>query len=191
MKIYYIIIKRQYVLLVVKEEIATIVQKTEVLSLTSSSKKVGIALATSTGAEEITSSIAISLAAKGITNVVVFLVEDPIILPYVAKKMAEDCAVVLAIGVLKNDSSNLSQTLTQALVETGLVQNCPIIAAILSPKSLLELTASIGDCTSGWSSSIASLIALEDASPIALTAPVEVNKYSFGKLFRTKMMKNL
>jgi hypothetical protein len=130
------------------------------------------------------------LAAKGITNVVVFLVEDPIILPYVAKQMAEDCAVVLAIGVLKNDTTNLSQTLTQALVETGLVQNCPIIAAITSFSSLLELKASMNDCTAGWTSSVASLLALGEATPVVLTAPVEVKNDSFRKFFISKMIRS-
>jgi hypothetical protein len=160
-------------LLAVVEEAAVIVSKMANLTIPSSSKMVGIALATSVGAEEITEALGKSFASKNITNVVVSLVESPSILPYVAKQMSENCSVVLAVAVVKNDTTGLSQILTQALVETGLVQNCPIIPAIISPASLLELKASLSACTDAWSSSVVSLLALGVVEPTPLTV-VEV-----------------
>ena len=141
------------------------------LSVASSSKKVGIALACASGAEEITTAIAKSLASRGVTNVVISLVENATILPYLAKQMTEKCDVVLAVGVLPAESNNLCGVLSQALIEVGLVSNCPIVPAMIAPSSLLELKASLAHCAPTWSSSVVSLLSL------GIVAPVDISEY--------------
>ena len=140
------------------------------LAVPSSSKLVGIALASKVGPENITSAIGKALASRGITNVVVSLIEDASILPFLAKSLAETCDVVLAVGVLGVDSKGLATLLTQQLVEAGLVCNCPIIPGIMIPGNLLELKALLPACTNTWANSASSILALRGgAQPIPLS----------------------
>lgn len=136
----------------------------------SSSKMVGIALATSVGAEEITTAIAKALAAKGITNVVVSLVQSAYVLPYLAKQMAEKCAVVLAVGVLTDDDVFASEILIEALISTGLAQKCPTVPVIIAPKGMLELKSSLSHHCPAWANSVSSLLALGIVAPVAVSS---------------------
>ena len=141
------------------------------LTVPSSSKLVGIALAAHVGAENITTSIGKALAARGITNVVISLIEEPSILPFLAKSLAETCDVVLAVAVLGADEKNMANLLKQQLVEAGLVCACPIIPGIMTPGNLLELKALLPACTNTWCNSVSSILAIRDgAQPIAITA---------------------
>ena len=145
----------------------------EFLTVPSSSKLVGIALAAHVGAENITTSIGKALAARGITNVVISLVEEPSILPFLAKSLAETCDVVLAVAVLGADEKNMSNLLKQQLVEAGLVCSCPIIPGVMIPGNLLELKALLPACTNTWCNSVSSILAIRDgAQPISITAIV-------------------
>ena len=132
----------------------------EYLAVPSSSKVVGIALAAAVGAESITTAVAKALAHKGIVNVVVSLVEDPSILPFLAKSMTGSCDCVLAIAILSADSTIASANLTQQLVETGMVTGTPVVPGIISPTSLLELKALLPSCTTSWSNSVSSILAI-------------------------------
>lgn len=156
-------------ILPIADEITDSLKKIKILSVPSSSKIVGLALATSVGAEEITLAVGKALAAKGVRNVVVSLVHSATILPYVAKQMAAKCDVILAVGVLETDTANLSQILTTALIETGLRVNCPIIPGMLAPGSLLETKAALSVCLPGWIKSILSLVALGVVHPCLIS----------------------
>lgn len=131
---------------------------------------VGIALATHSYAEEMIVEIAKSLAARGITNVVINLVESATILPYLVKQMTEKCDVVLAVGLLNSEERNLTDILTESLITTGMTQSCPVVPALISPASLLELKASLHLSCPKWASSVNSLVALETVAPIAFSS---------------------
>lgn len=140
------------------------------LSVPSSSKMVGIALATTVGAEEITVAVSKALAAKGITNVVVSFVEDPAILPFVSKSLSESCHAVLAVAVLNGEAKGMSQFLTKALTETGLETGCPVVPGLMSPNSYLELKALLPASCVTWANAISSILAVRNgAQPIAVT----------------------
>jgi methylmalonyl-CoA mutase cobalamin-binding subunit len=142
----------------------------EYLSVPSSSKLVGIALATTVGAEDITVAITKSLTAKGMANVVVSFVEDPAILPFIAKSLSETCHVVLAVAVLNGDAKNMAQFLTKALTETGLETGCPVVPGLMSPASYLELKALLPGCTFQWANSVSSILAVKGGvQPVAVT----------------------
>ena len=131
---------------------------------------VGIALATTVGAEDITIAVSKALAAKGITNVVVSFVEDPAILPFVSKSLSESCHVVLAVAVLSGDGKNMSQFLTKALTETGLETGCPVVPGMMTPNSYLELKAALPASCHGWANAVASILAVRNgAQPVAVT----------------------
>jgi hypothetical protein len=115
----------------------------------------------STGADEITSEISKSLASKGITNVVVFRVKDPLILPFVVTEMTKSCAVVLAVGVLSDKTSGATQTLSRALIQAGLLSECPVISGLINPSNLLEIEAILPEYTACWTSSVSSILALQ------------------------------
>ena len=131
---------------------------------------VGIALATHSYAEEMIVELAKSLAARGITNVVINLVESATILPYLVKQMTEKCDVVLAVGLLNSEERNLADILTESLITTGMTQSCPVVPALISPASLLELKASLHLSCPKWASSVNSLVALETVAPIAFSS---------------------
>ena len=114
--------------------------------------------------------IAKSLAARGITNVVINLVESATILPYLVKQMTEKCDVVLAVGLLNSEERNLTDILTESLITTGMTQSCPVVPALISPASLLELKASLHLSCPKWASSVNSLVALETVAPIAFSS---------------------
>lgn len=140
------------------------------LTVPSSSKMVGIALATTVGAEDITIALSKALAAKGITNVVVSFVEDPAILPFVSKSLSESCHVVLAVAVLNGDAKNMSQFLTKALTEAGLETGCPVVPGMMAPNSYLELKASLPASSQGWANAVSSILAVRNgAQPVAVT----------------------
>lgn len=154
--------------------VTTSLKKIELLSVPSSSKLVGIALATHLHAEEMILEVAKALAFRGITNIVINLVESATILPYLVKQMTEKCDVVLAIGLLNSEESYLSEILTESLITTGLTQSCPVVPALISPPSLLELKASLHTSCPKWASSVNSLVALDTIEPIAF-ASLEVS----------------
>jgi hypothetical protein len=139
-------------------------KKMDYLTVTSSSKMVGIALAASVGAEEVTTNIAKALATKGITNVVISLVENPSILSFVAKKLTASCSVVLAIGVLPGSTD--VQSLSDSLIQTGLLNDCAVIPGVITASSLLELKATLPNLCVAWASSVASALALKSGSPV-------------------------
>ena len=118
--------------------------------------------------------VAKSLAARGITNVVINLVESATILPYLVKQMTEKCDVVLAIGLLNSEESKLSDILTESLITMGMTQSCPVVPAIIAPASLLELKSSLHHNCPKWASAVNSLVALETVAPISL-ASLEVS----------------
>lgn len=149
------------IIIVAAPKAAADAKRMDYLAVPSSSKLVGIALATSAGAEEITVAISKALASKGITNVVIQFVEDPTILPFISKTLAETCDVILAIAVLSGDGVQMSQFLTKALTETGLASGCPVIPAMMAPSSYLELKASLPACSNVWSNSISSILAVK------------------------------
>ena len=136
-------------------------------------KPIGIALATSTGAQEVTIEISKALTAKGLTNIVVTLVAEPSILPFVTKSLCETCQVVIAVAVLNADSGDMSQFLTKALTETGTKSGCPVVPGTMSPSSLLELKAMLPSCATQWASSVAAIINLQNgAKPVPVTTIV-------------------
>jgi calcyphosin len=142
----------------------------EYLSVPSSSKLVGIALATTVGAEDITVAITKTLLAKGMGNVVVSFVEDPAILPFIAKSLSETCHVVLAVAVLNGDAKNMAQFLTKALTETGLETGCPVVPGLMSPASYLEMKALLPGCACQWANSVSSILAVKGGvQPVAVT----------------------
>ena len=147
------------------DEVFTIFKRMEALSISSSSKVVGIALAAHSGAEEITVEVAKSLAAKGITNVVVSLVESACVLPYLVKQMTEKCSVILAIGLLNEEEVYMKEILIESLIQTGLTQKCPVVPAFITPPSILELKASLHHSCPGWANSVCSLLALGVVPP--------------------------
>lgn len=142
----------------------------ETLSVSSSSKAVGIALATAVGAEEITVAIAKALASKGITNVVVTLVPNANVLPFLVKQMAETCDVVVAIGTLSPDEGFMTKILIESLIQTGLTAKTPVVPAIISPTGILELKASLPHLCDGWSKSVSSLLALGVVAPTLVSS---------------------
>jgi hypothetical protein len=102
-----------------------------------------------------------SLANKGITNVVTFLVEDPLILPFIVTEMTKSCSVVLAVGVLSGKTTGAAQTLSQALIQSGLLSGCPVIPGLIKTSNLVELKALLPEYTASWTSSVSSLLALQ------------------------------
>ena len=138
------------------------------LAVSSSAKKVGIALGTSVGAENITAAIGKTLAARGIPNVVVSLVEDPFILPFIAKSLAESCDVVLAIGVLGVDSKANAANLTSQLVEAGLSCGVSVVPGIMAPSNLLELKALLPACCNTWANSVSSILAVSEVASVPI-----------------------
>lgn len=152
------------------DEVFTIFKRMEALSISSSSKTVGIALAAHSGAEEITVEVAKSLAAKGITNVVVSLVESASVLPYLVKQMTEKCSVILAIGLLNKEETYMKEILIESLIQTGLTQKCPVVPAFISPSSILELKSSLHHSCPGWANSVCSLLALGIVPPTLISS---------------------
>jgi 2-keto-3-deoxy-6-phosphogluconate aldolase len=152
------------------DEIFMTIKKMETLSVSSSSRAVGIALATSVGAEEITVAIAKALASRGITNVAVTLVPSPSVLPFLVKQMTETCDVIIAIGTLLPDEHFMAEVLIESLIQTGLTAKTPVVPAIISPASLLELKASLPHLCDGWSNSISSLLALGVIPPTPIAS---------------------
>lgn len=152
------------------QQVAAESKPMEYLSVPSSSKLVGIALATTVGAEDITVAISKSLLARGVGNVVVSFVEDPAILPFIAKSLSETCHVVLAVAVLNGDAKNMAQFLTKALTETGLETGCPVIPGMMSPGSYLELKALLPACAVQWTNSVSAILAVRGGvQPVAVT----------------------
>ena len=145
-------------------------KKMNIMTVPSSTKLVGIALATSVCAEEVTTAIGKALAAKGVTNVVVSLVESILILPYLVKEMTQKCETVLAIAVVEEDGAPMADLIAQTLFEIGLAQNCPVVSATMSPSNVLELKAMLPVKARSWASSIVSLLALDVVAPISLSA---------------------
>lgn len=151
------------------DEIIALIKKMEIMTVASSSKLVGIALATSVCIGEVITAIGKSLATKGVTNVVVSIVESPSILPYLVKEMAQKCDIVLAVAIMEQDGTAMVELLGQSLVEIGLVQNCPVVPALMSPSNALELKAALPSCTRQWTSSIVSLLALGLVAPVPMS----------------------
>lgn len=145
-------------------------KRMNIMTVPSSTKLVGIALATSVCAEEVTTAIGKALAAKGVTNVVVSLVESILILPYLVKEMTQKCETVLAIAVVEEDGAPMADLIAQTLFEIGLAQNCPVVSATMSPSNVLELKAMLPVKARSWASSIVSLLALDVVAPISLSA---------------------
>ena len=136
-------------------------------------KPIGIALATSTGAQEVTTEISKALTAKGFTNIVVSLVAEPSILPFVTKSLCETCQVVIAVAVLNAESGDMSQFLTKALTETGAKSGCPVVPGTMSPSSLLELKAMLPACATQWANSVSAIVSLQNgAKPVSVTTLV-------------------
>jgi hypothetical protein len=152
------------------DEIFMTIKKMETLSVSSSSKSVGIALATAAGAEEITVAIAKALASKGITNVAVTLVASPSVLPYLVKQMTENCDVIVAIGTLLPDEQFMAEVLIESLIQTGLTAKTPVVPAIISPTGILELKSSLAHLCDGWSNSVSSLLALGVTEPTLVSS---------------------
>lgn len=152
------------------DEIFSTIKKIEALSVPSSSKSVGIALATAAGAEEITVAIAKTLASKGINNVVVSLVPSATVLPYLVKQMTENCDVIIAIGALLPEEQFMTETLIEAIIQIGLTEKTPVVPAVISPNGLLELKASLTNHCESWANSISSLLALGVVEPTPISS---------------------
>lgn len=75
--------------------------------------------------------------------------------------MTKSCAVVLAVGVLSDKTSGAAQTLTRALIQSGLLSECPVISGLINPSDLLELKAILPEYTACWTSSVSSILALQ------------------------------
>ena len=144
-------------------------KKMNIMTVSSSTKLVGIALATSVCPEEVTTAIGKALAAKGVTNVVVSLVESILILPYLVKEMTQKCDTVLAVAVIEEDGQPMADLIAQTIFEIGLAQNRPVVSATMSPSNVLELKAMLPAKARSWANSIVSLLALDLVAPISIS----------------------
>lgn len=75
--------------------------------------------------------------------------------------MTKSCSVVLAVGVLSGKNSGSTQTLSRALIQSGLLADCPVIPGLINPSNLLELKANLPNYCASWTSSVLSILAVQ------------------------------
>lgn len=134
--------------------------------------KVGIVVSGSVGADFLPDAISKALQVKGITGAVVSTVGDNGVLPYAVMNMTKTCDVVIGTCCIVADASGgAAASLNSSLMQIGLNGKVPIIPAIVSQSSLLEVKATLPFFAEEWANAVVGILGLKTGL-VSTPAPV-------------------
>lgn len=128
--------------------------------------RIGVIIGGQFSNEALQGAILSALHKAGFSNIVLRMVKEPIVVPYVAKALvSEKCDAVFAGCVLNAehaDSLQLNSTLQHALVEVGVQGTVPVIPGVVVLNSALEAKVVLPSRAAEWADAIADLVQLAE-----------------------------
>ena len=131
-------------------------------------------------AEDIVMTVTKALKAQGIVNVSVVRSETALDVAYAAQALCGTCDGIVACAVVTGDAATtapLSQSITAALLQVGVMGKTPIIPGIIGANSLLEAKVLFGDKAPSLAKSLVSTLQIK-ANPqsMAMAPPPHVGE---------------
>lgn len=133
--------------------------------------KVGILIAGTLGAEELTHAISKALVLEGISGTVISCVSDTALVPFAAQKFVLSVDVVVVGSILMDPSHTEAPTLRTALSQIALSAGKPIIPGLVVQESLLEAKALLGMLAADWARAAAAALNMKHEALVVTEAP--------------------
>jgi Ca2+-binding EF-hand superfamily protein len=139
------------------------------------SGKVGIVVAGNIETDFVVTTITKALVLAGVSGTMVAKVADVATLAYAAKNLSRNVDVLIAATIIANDvNGTVTQSLTNILLQEGIMGRVPIIPAVVAQPSLLEAKALLPAMAEGWAQSAAAILAMNFGDSIEMESAPEI-----------------
>ena len=129
-------------------------------------------------AEDIVVTVTKALKTEGIVNVSVVRTEAALDVTYASQALCGSCDGIVACAVVTGDvatNGSLSQSITAALLQVGVMGKTPIIPCIIGANSLLEAKVLFGDKAPSLAKSLVSTLQIKsNPQSMAMAPPPQV-----------------
>jgi len=129
-------------------------------------RRVGVVIGGMFANELLQNAVLLALRRVGITNVVLRMTKDAVVLPYVCKSlMGDKCDVVFAGCVLDGDRSDSAQTaglLLQSLTHAGIAGSVPVVPGVSIQSDLLAAKVVLPELATQWAAAVGDLLQLSE-----------------------------
>lgn len=134
--------------------------------------KVGIVVGGNVEVDFLVEKVVKALTLEGVKGTVMAKVDDLAALPFAAQNMAKSVDVVIATAFVPNDASGqITQSLTNTLLQIGISGRAPIVPGLMGQDSLLEAKALLPSSAEQWAKSSVSILNLTHGSVEIIAAP--------------------
>ena len=147
----------------------------EIIKPAGSKAQVAVVVAGGKSTDAILDAVKKALSEVKITEVAIAKCSDPLSLPHATQVKLKTSELVIAVGLVPNDSTGVTSALVSSLLQVGTNASVPVVPGIFAAESLLEVKAVIPTLAAQWATAAAELLSISkgsiDAVPVFVLAP--------------------